>query len=99
MTETGPALMVLPPPPCCCRTQELHDQLDKLHDELHQLEADLEEHQSERSVKYKELKKKEEGIRGVWGRRGIFQLCPLYVVMFRTTAVLQCMVVTCVCRV
>lgn len=40
--------------------------MDKLHDELHQLEGDLEEHQSERSVKYKELKRKEEGIRGLW---------------------------------
>ena len=61
--------MVSPPTPSSpslpLRTQELHDRLDKLHDELHQLEADLEEHQSERSVKYKELKKKEEGIRGV----------------------------------
>ena len=65
--------MVSPPTPSSpslpLRIQELHDRLDKLHDELHQLEADLEEHQSERSVKYKELKKKEEGIRGVWGER------------------------------
>jgi intraflagellar transport protein 74 len=45
------------------KIQELHEKLDKLHDSVHQLDVELEEHQSERSVKYKELKKKEAGIK------------------------------------
>ena len=49
---------------CVLRIQELHEKLDKLHDSVHQLDVELEEHQSERSVKYKELKKKEAGIKG-----------------------------------
>ncbi|XP_070563843.1 intraflagellar transport protein 74 homolog [Ptychodera flava] len=42
------------------KTQELKEELNNLRDEIHQLDMDLEEHQGERNVKYKELKKREE---------------------------------------
>ncbi|XP_077981097.1 intraflagellar transport protein 74 homolog [Glandiceps talaboti] len=42
------------------QTQELKDHINTIRDELHQLDMDLEEHQGERNVKYKELKKREE---------------------------------------
>ena len=46
------------------RTQDMYEKLERVNDEIQQLENDLEEHQSERSIKYKELKKKEAAING-----------------------------------
>ena len=41
---------------------ELTDQMSRLHDEGIQLDTDLEENQSEKSVKYRDLKKREENM-------------------------------------
>lgn len=44
------------------RIKETRERMDKLQDESSQLDTDLEEHSGERSTKYKELKKREEGM-------------------------------------
>ena len=44
---------------------ELTDQMSRLHDEGIQLDTDLEENQSEKSVKYRDLKKREENMDSV----------------------------------
>lgn len=42
------------------KTAELREKIETLNGEIQQLDMDLEEHQGERNVKYKELKKREE---------------------------------------
>ena len=49
---------------------ELTDQMSRLHDEGIQLDTDLEENQSEKSVKYRDLKKREENMDSV----SVFQI-------------------------
>ena len=41
---------------------ELTDQISRLHDEANQLDQDLEENQSEKNVKYRDLRKREEAM-------------------------------------
>lgn len=48
---------------------ELTDQMSRLHDEGIQLDTDLEENQSEKSVKYRDLKKREENMDSVRGNK------------------------------
>lgn len=47
-----------------CRISELQDQLATIQDQLHQVTSDLMHLHGERSDKYKELKKREESMRG-----------------------------------
>ncbi len=41
---------------------DLSDQISRLHDEGTQLDQDLEENQSEKNVKYRDLRKREEAM-------------------------------------
>ena len=41
---------------------ELTDQISRFHDEANQLDQDLEENQSEKNVKYRDLRKREEAM-------------------------------------
>ncbi len=53
---------------CCIlyvRVNELHDQLAGIQDQLQQVSSDLTNLHGERSDKYKELKKREESMRGI----------------------------------
>ena len=52
---------------------ELTDQMSRLHDEGIQLETDLEENQSEKSVKYRDLKKREENMDSVSNKHLFFR--------------------------
>ena len=45
---------------------ELTDQISRLHDEANQLDQDLEENQSEKNVKYRDLRKREEAMDQVY---------------------------------
>ncbi|XP_071478902.1 intraflagellar transport protein 74 homolog [Diadema antillarum] len=44
------------------QTKEIHEKLENVQEELRHLDMDLEEHQGEKNMKYKELKKREETI-------------------------------------
>ena len=49
---------------------ELTDQISGLHDEANQLDQDLEENQSEKNVKYRDLRKREEAMDQVRSKKG-----------------------------
>ena len=57
---------------------ELTDQISRLHDEANQLDQDLEENQSEKNVKYRDLRKREEAMDQVNTRFIILQVKSIY---------------------
>ena len=53
------------------QTAEVQDKMNQLHEEQSQLDRDLEESQSERSTKYRELRKREETMDQVQGHNNM----------------------------
>lgn len=50
--------------PSHCRTSELQDKIQTVQDDLQRVNTSIDEHEGERSTKYRELKKKEQAFKG-----------------------------------
>ena len=61
---TPPAVCINVAPIVFFRTAELQERLSMVQEQLRQAETDLEELQGEKSAKYRELKKREETMKG-----------------------------------
>ena len=50
---------------CMCRTAEVQDKIRSVQDDLQRISTCIEEHESERSTKYRELRRKEQIFKGM----------------------------------